>query len=199
MLCWKCHEPLRPGGPGRDGGSEGSVTGPLCVGCGALQPLPPDPDLFAVLGLPRRHALEEPVLEAAVRERSRLVHPDRHVRAGAVERRLALQWTARVNEARRVLKDPRARARYLVFGRADAEKVPPPSDPQFLQTVFGWRMGAETGDPAVRDQVEQVRRDLLDGLSRVFEAWERGEGDLEPARDLLSRLRFVENVAAELE
>ena len=183
MTCWKCHE---------------STGGPVCVGCGAIQPLPADVDLFQVLGLPRRYHLPPNAVEQAVRERSRRVHPDRHVAASAVERRMALQWTARVNEARRVLREPLERAFYLVFGRLWQEEVPAPEDPAFIEQVFNWRMGAERDDTDTAAQVEAVRASLLARLDGVFQDWESGTGDLEPARDVLSRLRFVENVAAEM-
>jgi molecular chaperone HscB len=42
------------------------------------------------------------------------VHPDRFAAADEAERRLALQSSARVNEAYRALKDPVGRAQYLL-------------------------------------------------------------------------------------
>ena len=42
------------------------------------------------------------------------VHPDRYAAAGETEQRLALQSSARVNEAYQALKDPVARAQYLL-------------------------------------------------------------------------------------
>ena len=42
------------------------------------------------------------------------VHPDRYAAASEAEQRLALQSSARVNEAYRALKDPVARAQYLL-------------------------------------------------------------------------------------
>ena len=41
------------------------------------------------------------------------VHPDRFATASPVEKRVAMQWSARANEAYRILKDPLSRARYL--------------------------------------------------------------------------------------
>ncbi len=41
------------------------------------------------------------------------VHPDRFATASAVEKRVAMQWSARANEAYRILKDPLSRARYM--------------------------------------------------------------------------------------
>ena len=42
------------------------------------------------------------------------MHPDRFVHAGAAERRASLQWTTRVNEAYRTLKDPVLRAKHIL-------------------------------------------------------------------------------------
>src|ERR671919_2721004 len=42
------------------------------------------------------------------------VHPDRYAHAGDAERRASLQWTTRVNEAFRTLKDPVQRGKHLL-------------------------------------------------------------------------------------
>src|SRR5499426_1503841 len=54
------------------------------------------------------------VLEKAYREVQSRVHPDRFAHAGDAERRASLQWTTRVNEAYRTLKDPVQRGRHLL-------------------------------------------------------------------------------------
>jgi molecular chaperone HscB len=100
MPCWKCH---------RD-----ATTLPACGGCGALQPLPPGLDHYAVLGLPRTFALDRGALAARHRELSRLVHPDRFATADARERRLSLLWATAINDAIKVLRDPWQRAEYLL-------------------------------------------------------------------------------------
>ena len=179
MICWRCRE---------------RVGGAICAGCGAVQPPPQDPDLFAVLGLGRRFHLDAGALEAAWKDRSRQVHPDRHTGASAVERRMALQWTAVVNEARRVLRDPMRRASYLATGRtAPAETAGgPPEDPAFLDLVFDWRARAEGGDPAVQAEAGALRGTLAEELDAVFRAWEEGRGDLVPVEGILARIRYLE-------
>ena len=42
------------------------------------------------------------------------MHPDRFASAGDAERRASLQWTTRVNEAYRILKDPVQRAKHIL-------------------------------------------------------------------------------------
>src|SRR5437764_10940896 len=69
---------------------------------------------FALFGLPQRYRFDQEELDAAYRSLQRVVHPDRYAAAGDAERRLALQSSARVNEAYRALKDPVSRAQYLL-------------------------------------------------------------------------------------
>ena len=70
-----------------------------------MQPPPPKADPFVVLGLERRFAVEPDTVESAWRAVSRAVHPDRWAGKSAVFRRMSLQWTASVNEAKRILSD----------------------------------------------------------------------------------------------
>src|SRR2546428_127562 len=69
---------------------------------------------FALFGLPQRYRFDPEELDAAYRALQRVVHPDRYAAAGDAERRIALQSSARVNEAYRALKDPVGRAQYLL-------------------------------------------------------------------------------------
>ena len=71
-------------------------------------------DHFQLFGLPRRYRCDAGRLDAAYRALQAEVHPDRFAAAGEAERRLALQSSARVNEAYRALRDPVGRAQYLL-------------------------------------------------------------------------------------
>ena len=71
-------------------------------------------DYFTLFGLPARYRFDPAALETAYHALQRAVHPDRHAAGGDTERRLALQSSARVNEAYRALKDPIGRAVYLL-------------------------------------------------------------------------------------
>jgi molecular chaperone HscB len=79
-----------------------------------LQPPDDKADLFAVLGLPARYAVDLPAAEAAYKELSRQVHPDRFATAGAEARRASLARTVQLNLAWRTIKDPVRRAEYLL-------------------------------------------------------------------------------------
>jgi len=69
---------------------------------------------FALFGLPPRFELDAAALDAAYRRVQSQVHPDRHASGSDAERRVALQASARVNEAYRTLREPVARAEYLL-------------------------------------------------------------------------------------
>jgi len=69
---------------------------------------------FELFGLPERFRFDPAVLERAYRALQSEVHPDRFATAQDAERRVALQSSARVNEAYQALKDPVTRAQYLL-------------------------------------------------------------------------------------
>src|SRR5256886_9380412 len=69
---------------------------------------------FDLFGLQPAFAVDEKRLERAYREIQSRVHPDRYAHAGDAERRASLQWTTRVNEAYRTLKNPVQRASHLL-------------------------------------------------------------------------------------
>ncbi|MFO1312032.1 MAG: Fe-S protein assembly co-chaperone HscB [Burkholderiales bacterium] len=69
---------------------------------------------FDLLGLPVRYRVDPDALDAAYRKLQAEVHPDRFAGAGDADKRLAMQASARVNEAYRALKDPVQRAQYLL-------------------------------------------------------------------------------------
>lgn len=185
MICWKCHE---------------AVQGPVCASCGALQPPPPKPDYFAVLGLKRSYVLDRATLETAWRAVSRKVHPDRYAGKRALERRMSLQWTAAVNEARRVLRDPESRAWYLATGiPRPPERGAPALDPVFLEEMFELRFEAEAGDPEALERAREIHTTLEAEIARRFAAWSAGEGDLDAVPERLTRLRYLNSMLREHE
>ena len=101
--------------------------------------------------------------------------------------------------SRRVLRDPVARAWYLATGKPHpAESGGPKLSPEFLEEIFELRMAAEDTPGAVRDTAAQLRARLDADLEDLFSRWERGEGDLSPVPERLSRLKYVDNLLREL-
>lgn len=149
-----------------------------------------------LLGLPRRFHVDEADITAAWREVSRRVHPDRFAGKSAVERRMSLQWTALINEGRRVLRDRVSRARYLASGRTrPPEEGGPALDPDFLEEMFDLRMAAAEDAEAVT-RAEAWRADMLAELDLVFTRWEAEGGDLSGVEERLARLKYLDNLVA---
>ena len=101
--------------------------------------MPPDfaRDHFELLGLPLRYAVDSQRLESGYRELQSQVHPDRFASATEAERRVAMQWATRANEALRTLKDPIERARYLLQlkGYDTEEESNTAMPPDFLMQI----------------------------------------------------------------
>jgi molecular chaperone HscB len=112
-----------------------------------------DLDYFARLGLPRRFALNPAELECQYLARSRAVHPDYHAAGGTADLSVSLELSAGLNEAYNTLKDPFARAEYLL----GLEGGPPAATHKEMPQAFL----AEMLD--LREQVEQARVTGRDG------------------------------------
>ena len=69
---------------------------------------------FELFGLPQRFRFDPNVLDAAYRRLQSEVHPDRFASGTDQQKRLALQSSARINEAYRALRNPVERAQYLL-------------------------------------------------------------------------------------
>src|SRR5262249_60374987 len=116
QTCWRC-------------GADGDI-GLVCADCAAVQPLAPNADLFALLGLARRLDVDPRDLERRYVDLSRAVHPDRFQTGTPRERELSLAASAAVNRAYRTLRDPVARGRdWLQPPRARPRAHPPPAPP----------------------------------------------------------------------
>ena len=120
-------------------------------------------DHFSLFGLPARFDLDAQALESAWRTVAAQVHPDRFATASPAERRVAMQWAARANEAYRQLRDPLLRARYLCEqAGVDLQTESNTSmDTAFLMQQMTWR---EMMDDARNDAgvLAELRTELED-------------------------------------
>ena len=184
MICWKCRE---------------KVQLAICVSCGVIQPPIAKADLFQVLTLPRKYFLQREDIETAHRAIARQVHPDRFRQRSAVERRMSLQWTALVNEARRVLLDPILRARYLATGQAAPNERSGTSDPAFLEKIFELQMSMMESPEQSIEQAKSLAAQNDSQLISIFQAWEAGQGDLDGIEELLGRWKYLNNILSKEE
>jgi molecular chaperone HscB len=160
---------------------------------------------FDLFGLPARFRFDPAALDAAYRALQREVHPDRYAAAGDAERRLALQSSARVNEAYRALKDPVARARYLlslhgVDLRDEAENSLPV---EFLERQLERREAVSDALAARDARALAALRAEVDGEAareeqRVATLLD-GDGDWHAARAAVRELTFLAKLAADID
>ncbi|AIL32689.1 Fe-S protein assembly co-chaperone HscB [Basilea psittacipulmonis] len=68
---------------------------------------------FELLGIPQRFELSLEDLDQRWKTASAKVHPDRFAWASAAEKKTAMVWATRINDAYQTLKDPIKRASYL--------------------------------------------------------------------------------------
>jgi molecular chaperone HscB len=162
-------------------------------------------DYFALFGLPRRFRFERAQLDAAFHALQRDIHPDRYATAGEAERRLALQSSARVNEAYRALKDPVSRAQYLLslHGIDALGETDTALRQDFLQeeldrreALADARAGRDVGK--LMALLQEARCDIAAMEANLAERFE-GTKDLSVAREGVRELRFLTKVAADIE
>ncbi len=161
-------------------------------------------DYFSLFGLAPRYRFDPERLESAYRALQREIHPDRHAAGDEAQRRLALQSSARVNEAYRALKDPVARAQYLLSLRgidalAETDTVLPAD---FLERELERREAvadAQAGGdaPRLNALLREVRMDGAGVEARLAEELD-GES-LNAARDSVRELKFLAKVADDIE
>jgi molecular chaperone HscB len=161
-------------------------------------------DYFALFGLPPRYRFDPAALDAAYHALQREVHPDRYATAGETERRMALQSSARVNAAYRALKDPVARAQYLLSLRGiDALAETDTALPlEFLQRELERREAMDAVQAGADRSGLGVLLAAVHADAAVLEATlaDHLEAQLwNAARDAVRELRFLTKVADDLD
>jgi molecular chaperone HscB len=86
----------------------------FCPQCTQILTLGRQGDYFAFLGVPRKLSLDPVDLERRFRSLSRQFHPDFFYNASPGERRASLERSSYLNDAYRTLRNPIARAEYLL-------------------------------------------------------------------------------------
>ncbi len=149
---------------------------------------------FEALELPEQLSLDRKDLETTFYRLSRKLHPDLFARASAADQERALDASAVLNDAYRVLRDPVTRAEYLLslkgIAPADSKHVPP----ELLEEVFELNMALEEvkmGDKEALPQLRQSHLHFQGMLAETDHALESDfrEWDAHGKPELLTRLR----------
>lgn len=106
----------------------------------ALSKLTLDTDDFCLFGVEPRFELDLSQLDDTWRRLQAQMHPDRYVQSDDATSRWAMQWSMRINQAYRRLRDPLTRAAYLCELRGvvmEGNRADLPTS--FLMQQMEWR------------------------------------------------------------
>lgn len=159
---------------------------------------------FALFGLPEQFAIEANALDEAYRAVQSQVHPDRFAAAGDAQKRIAMQWATRANEAYQTLRNPLRRATYLLHLRGidvGAENNTA-MEPAFLMQQMEWRESIEDAAAAknvgaldaLLAELRDEERARLDKLAALLDS-----GANQAAGEAVRQLMFIERVAADID
>ena len=162
---------------------------------------------FQLFGLPVAFQLDTEALALRYRDLQRMAHPDRYVGASERERLLSVQQASLINEAFRTLKDPLARARYLLeldgVHLSDTDTAMPPAflmeQMELREELDEVRSAAEpfAALDALRDRAEARERGLMEELADLFNG---GDPEARAAvPELLRKLQFMRRLLEEMD
>ena len=157
---------------------------------------------FELFQVPARFAQDLAQLDARWKELQRQVHPDKFAAEGAAAQRVAMQWSARINEAYRRLKDPIRRAAYLceLHGAPiDAERNTA-MPPEFLMQQMELREALDEADTdAAMDALERqslsLQREMLSKIERQIDA----QTDWPAAAASVRAMMFLDKLADDID
>jgi molecular chaperone HscB len=165
-------------------------------------------NFFELFDLPVGFEIDLNELAARYRSLQSTVHPDKYASAGDLERRLAVQQSARINEGFQTLKDPLRRARYLLElnGMDISTDTDTAMDPEFLFEQMALRERLEdvlsNRDPhgellSIHASIDEASQQIIKELTKIFS--KKDNINLESARNAVRRLQFMARLHEEAE
>ena len=158
---------------------------------------------FELFQLPQKFAVDAAALDAAYRDVLARVHPDKYVNASDAEKRVAMQWATRANEAYQTLKNPQKRAQYLCeLNGVDLQIESNTAMPMaFLMQQMEWReelAEARAGKDAdaldsLDQQLRRARKARLAEIEQQLDA-----ADFHAAAQGVRALMFLEKFGEEV-
>ncbi|VTX89874.1 Fe-S protein assembly co-chaperone HscB [uncultured Aggregatibacter sp.] len=160
---------------------------------------------FALFDLPVAFQVDSALLNERYLALQKSLHPDNFSAASAQEQRLAIQKSAEINDALRILKDPITRADSIIAintGETENPEEKSNNDIDFLMQQMEWRETLENIEnrkdtdelTAFAQEINQIRHAILSELSTALDAQ---QWDI--ARAITDKLRFIKKLQAEIE
>jgi molecular chaperone HscB len=158
---------------------------------------------FELFHLPECFTVDPAALEKAYHEVQNQAHPDKFTQASSAEKRVAMQWATRANEAYKTLKNPFKRAAYLCeLHGIDLQIESNTSMPRdFLMQQMEWREELDDAKAAKSlDALETLQQIVRD--ARKAEIAHTGAlldaGDYPTAALNVRKLMFLEKFNTEI-
>ena len=159
---------------------------------------------FELFDVPAAYAQDVAALDARWKALQREVHPDRFAGQGAAAQRVAMQWSARINEAYQRLRNPLRRAAYLceLKGTPIQAENNTAMPARFLVQQMEWREALEDGRNehnetallALDQEIAAEQQNLFAELSQAFAAQQT-----EQAGQLVRQGRFLNKLRQEIQ
>jgi molecular chaperone HscB len=159
-----------------------------------------------LFGLEPRFQLNTSELDLQWKQLQKQVHPDHFASQGAADKRLAMQWSVRVNEAYQRLKNPLRRAAYLcgLNGapiRAEDNTAMPAA---FLMQQMQWREDLEEATDsaaieALQHQMALEKQQLLQQCADTLDQQKNWSQAAQTVRALMFIERFEHDLDNRLE
>ena len=160
---------------------------------------------FALFDLPVAFQVDSALLNERYLTLQKSLHPDNFSAASAQEQRLAIQKSAEINDALRILKDPITRADSIIAintGETENPEEKSNNDIDFLMQQMEWRETLENIEnrkdtdelTAFAQEINQIRHAILSELSTALT-----EQQWDIARAITDKLRFIKKLQAEIE
>ena len=157
---------------------------------------------FELFDVPARFAQDRAQLDARWKQLQREVHPDRFAAQGAAAQRVAMQWSARINEAYQRLKYPQRRAAYLceLHGAPIQAENNTAMPAEFLMQQMELR--EQMYDAASTKDLDEISRSCLSAQREMLQKIEHQmdvEHDWPAAAQSVRALMFLDKLAADIE
>jgi len=160
---------------------------------------------FALFDLPVAFQVDSALLNERYLALQKSLHPDNFSAASAQEQRLAMQKSAEINDALRILKDPITRADSIIAintGETENPEEKSNNDIDFLMQQMEWRETLENIEnrkdtdelTAFAQEINQIRHAILSELSTALDAQQWNI-----ARAITDKLRFIKKLQTEIE
>lgn len=160
---------------------------------------------FALFGLPAAFAIDTALLDQRYRQLQSEVHPDKFAAASSTEKLRSMQWATSANEAYRTLKNPTARARYLLELKGvhtdEESNTAMPTD--FLMQQMEWREAIEEArDAKDLDALDNLLKDIQAAAKSLQQDLEQQlaaeSAELTAAAGSVRKLSFVDKLREDI-